>query len=187
MIRDQALAVSDLLANRDGGPSVMPPQPGGVGPAPYGGGWKWITAEGPDRFRRALYTYWKRTSPFAGLMIFDTPMRDVCTTQRITTNTPLQPLVTLNDPAYIEMARSLAQKMEQAPGSGPREKLAFGYLLATQNQPTDNALDVLTQLREDLVTQYAVSGPKPLADTPDQAAMINLASVLLNLDTALTK
>ena len=120
-------------------------------------------------------------------MIFDTPMRDVCTTQRITTNTPLQPLVTLNDPAYIEMARSLAQKMEQAPGAGPREKLAFGYLLATQNQPTDKALDVLTQLREDLVTQYSASGPKPLADTPDQAAMINLASVLLNLDTALTK
>ena len=187
MIRDQALAVSGLLANRDGGPSVMPPQPGGVWPAPYGGGLKWITAEGPDRFRRALYTYWKRTSPFAGLMIFDTPMRDVCTTQRITTNTPLQPLVTLNDPAYIEMARSLAQKMEQAPGAGPREKLAHGYLLATQNQPTDKALDVLTQLREDLVTQYSASGPKPLADTPDQAAMINLASVLLNLDTALTK
>lgn len=187
MVRDQALAVSDLLANRDGGPSVMPPQPGGVGAAPYGGGWKWITAEGPDRFRRALYTYWKRTSPFPGLMIFDTPMRDVCTTQRITTNTPLQPLVTLNDPAYIEMARSLAQKMELAPGAGPREKLAFGYLLATQNQPTVKALDVLTQLREDLVTQYSASGPKPLADTPDQAAMINLASVLLNLDTALTK
>ena len=187
MIRDQALAVSGLLANRDGGPSVMPPQPGGGGAAPYGGGWKWITAEGPDRFRRALYTYWKRTSPFPSLMIFDTPMRDVCTTQRITTNTPLQPLVTLNDPAYIEMARSLAQKMEQAPGAGPREKLAFGYLLATQNQPTVKALDVLTQLREDLVTQYSASGPKPLADTPDQAAMINLASVLLNLDTALTK
>jgi hypothetical protein len=69
----------------------------------------------------------------------------------------------------------------------PTWHIAFGYLLATQNQPTGTALDVLTQLREDLVTQYAASGPKPLADTPDQAAMINLASVLLDLDTALTK
>lgn len=184
MIRDQALAVSGLLANRDGGPSVMPPQPDGVG---VWGGWRWTTAEGPDRFRRALYTYWKRTSPFPGLMTFDTPMRDVCSTQRIPTNTPLQPLVTLNDPAYIEMARSLAQKMEQTRGAGPREKLAHGYLLATQSQPSDKALDVLTQLREDLVTQYSATGAKPLGDTPEQAAMINLASVLLNLDTALTK
>jgi hypothetical protein len=184
MIRDQALAVSGLLANRDGGPSVMPPLPGGVISLD---GWKWTTAEGPDRFRRALYTYWKRTTPYPSLMTFDTPMRDVCSTQRIPTNTPLQPLVTMNDPAYIEMARSLAKKMEQAPGAGPREKLAHGYLLATQNQPSDKALDVLTQLREDLVTQYSATGPKPLADTPDQAAMINLASVLLNLDTALTK
>ena len=184
MIRDQALAVSGLLANRDGGPSVMPPQPGGILTF---GGWKWTTAEGPDRFRRALYTYWKRTSPYPSLMTFDTPMRDVCSTQRIPTNTPLQPLVTMNDPAYIEMARSLAKKMEQAPGAGPRAKLAHGYLLATQSQPSDKALDVLTNLREELVTQYSATGPKPLADTPDQAAMINLASVLLNLDTALTK
>ena len=184
MIRDQALAISGLLANRDGGPSVMPPQPDSV---KAWSGWKWTAAEGPDRFRRALYTYWKRTSPYPSLMTFDTPMRDVCTTQRISTNTPLQPLITLNDPAYIEMARSLAQKMEQVSGGGLREKLAHGYMLATQIEPTDQALNVLTKLREDLVTQYSADGSKPLADTPDQAAMINLASVLLNLDTSLTK
>ena len=184
MVRDQALAVSGLLANRDGGPSVMPPQPPGVGAY---GGFKWTAAEGPDRFRRALYTYWKRTSPYPSMLTFDAPMRDACTTQRIATNTPLQPLVTLNDPAYLEMARSLAQKMEKAPGAGPREKIAEGYLLATQSQPSDQALDVLNQLREDLVAEYSATGPKPLAETPDQAAMINVASVLLNLDTAITK
>lgn len=184
MIRDQALAVSGLLANRDGGPSVMPPQPDGV---KGWHGWKWTAAEGPDRFRRALYTYWKRTSPYPGMLTFDVPMRDVCATQRIATNTPLQPLVTLNDPAYIEIARSLAQKMEQAPGAGLREKIAHGYLLATQRPASDQTLTVLTKLREDLITQYTATGPKPLADTPDQAAMINLASVLLNLDTAITK
>ena len=184
MVRDQALAVSGLLANRDGGPSVMPPQPPGVGAF---AGFKWTAAEGPDRFRRALYTYWKRTSPYPSMLTFDAPMRDSCTTQRIATNTPLQPLVTLNDPAYLEMARSLAQKMEKAPGAGPREKIAEGYLLATQRQPSDQALDVLNQLREDLVAEYSASGPKPLADTPAQAAMINVASVLLNLDTAITK
>ena len=184
MIRDQALAVSGLLANRDGGPSVMPPQPDGVR---AWGGFKWTAAEGPDRFRRALYTYWKRTSPYPSMLTFDTPMRDVCSTQRIATNTPLQPLVTLNDPAYLEMARSLAQKMEKAPGTGPREKIAEGYLLATQRKPSDQTLDVLNKLREDLIAEYSASGPKPLADTPDQAAMINLASVLLNLDTAITK
>jgi hypothetical protein len=184
MVRDQALAVSGLLANRDGGPSVMPPQPDGVR---AWGGFKWTAAEGPDRFRRALYTYWKRTSPYPSMLTFDAPMRDACTTQRIATNTPLQPLVTLNDPAYLEMARSLAQKMEKAPGAGPREKIAEGYLLATQSQPSAQALDVLNQLREDLVAEYSASGPKPLAETPDQAAMINVASVLLNLDTAITK
>jgi hypothetical protein len=186
MIRDQALAISGLLANRDGGPSVMPPQPDGIWAQAYSGA-KWTTAQGGDRYRRALYTYWKRSSPFPGMLTFDVPMRDACSTQRIPTNTPLQPLVTLNDPAYLEMARSLAQKMEQAPVGGLREKIAHGYLLATQSQPTDRAIDVLTTLCQNLTTKYSEIGPKPLAETPDQAAMINLASVLLNLDVVLTK
>lgn len=187
MVRDQGLVASGLLANRDGGPSVMPPQPDGVWSKGAYNNKKWETADGPDRFRRALYTYWKRTAPYPSMLTFDAPTRDVCSPQRILTNTPLQPLVTLNDPAYLEMARNLAQKMEQAPGEGPREKLAHGYVLATQSQPSNQTLDVLTGLREELVEEYAAKGPKPLADTPDQAAMINLASVLLNLDTALTK
>ena len=186
MLRDQALLTSSLLANRDGGPSVMPPQPDGIWASAHGRK-KWETAEGPDRFRRALYTYWKRTAPYPSLLTFDAPMRDACSTQRISTNTPLQPLVTLNDPAYLEMARHLSEKMEAAAGDSPRDKIAHGYLLATQQQPTNETLDELLSLRSDLISEYSKTDFKPLADTPDKAAMINLANVLLNLDTALTK
>ncbi|MGA0093978.1 MAG: PSD1 and planctomycete cytochrome C domain-containing protein, partial [Chthoniobacterales bacterium] len=187
MVRDQGLVASGLLANRAGGASVMPPQPDGVWSRGAYNNRQWQTADGPDRYRRALYTYWKRVSPYPSMLTFDAPSRDVCAPQRIVTNTPLQPLVTLNDPAYLEMARHLAGKMEESPGAASRDKIARGYLLATQSRASEQTLDILNKLREDLVSEYTASGPKPLADTPEQAAMINLASVLLNLDTALTK
>ena len=186
MVRDQGLVASGLLANRDGGPSVMPPQPDGIWSTAHNQK-KWETAKGPDRFRRAVHTYWKRTAPYPSLLTFDAPMRDACSMQRITTNTPLQPLVTLNDPAFLEMATHLAEKMEAAPADSTRQKIAHGYFLATQQQPSSKALDELESLRSDLIAEYSKADHKPLGESPDQAAMVNLASVLLNLDSALTK
>ena len=109
-VRDQALAVSDLLSDKMYGPSVMPPQPEGV--------WqvirnvlRWEESKGEDRYRRALYTFWRRSSPYPSFISFDSPSRELCVSRRINTNTPLQALTTLNDTVYVEAARALGQLM----------------------------------------------------------------------------
>ena len=113
MVRDQALSAAGVLSPRVGGPPVMPPQPEGVWQVVYNGS-KWETPPGDDRYRRALYTYWRRTSPYPSFMTFDASSREVCTARRVVTNTPLQALVTLNDPVYFEAARALAKRMAAA-------------------------------------------------------------------------
>ena len=89
------------------GPSVRPPQPDGIWQSPYNGD-KWVTSEGENRHRRSLYTYWKRTAPYPSMITFDAPSREFCQSRRLITNTPLQALVTLNDPVYLEAAANLA-------------------------------------------------------------------------------
>ena len=116
MIRDSALLVSGLLSSKMHGRSVMPHQPEGIWRSTYNTD-KWILSPGEDRYRRGLYTFLKRTSPYPALMTFDAPSREVCTVRRITTNTPLQALVTLNDPAYIEAAQALARRMVREAGA----------------------------------------------------------------------
>src|SRR6185369_11547250 len=103
MVRDQALAVAGLLSAKIGGPPVMPPQPEGIWRTVYNGG-KWVTSPGEDKHRRAIYTFVRRTSGYPSFLTFDAPSREVCTVRRIATSTPLQALVTLNDPVYIEAA-----------------------------------------------------------------------------------
>jgi hypothetical protein len=110
VIRDQALAVSGLLSSKRGGPSVMPPQPAGLWRSAYSGK-QWVDAEGEDRYRRGLYTYLKRTTPYPSFLTFDAGSGEVCQVRRIRTNTPLQALVTLNDPVYLEAAGALARWM----------------------------------------------------------------------------
>ena len=118
-VRDQALAASGLLSRKMLGPSVMPMQPDGIWQSPYAGE-TWMPSTGEDRHRRALYTYWKRTAPYPSMVTFDSPSREFCQSRRIRTNTPLQALVTLNDPVYIEAAQALATYMQQH-GSTPRK------------------------------------------------------------------
>jgi hypothetical protein len=108
MIRDQALAAAGLLSHKMYGPSVMPPQPDGLWQLVYSGD-NWQTSEGEDRYRRGIYTFWRRTSPHPAMMAFDATSREVCTVRRISTNTPLQALVTLNDPEFVEAAQALAR------------------------------------------------------------------------------
>ena len=111
MIRDQALAAAGLLSSKKGGPSVHPPQPDLGLKAAFGAGIDWKTSTGEDRYRRAIYTTWRRSNPYPSMATFDAPNREVCTIRRPRTNTPLQALVTLNDPVFVEAAQALARRI----------------------------------------------------------------------------
>ena len=165
-IRDQALAVSGLLADKRGGPSVMPPQPDGIWRNPYNGQ-RWVTAEDDDRYRRALYTYWRRTGPYPSMLTFDAPSREFCISRRVRTNTPLQALVTLNDPAFWEAAEALADRMKQA-SSEPAEQVTAGYRMAFGREPSDETRETLASLARETSLPMA-------------------ANAIMNLDAFLTK
>ena len=188
MVRDQALAVSGLISEKQFGPSVMPPQPDGVWQTVYSGA-KWKTPDGPDRYRRALYTYWRRTSPYPSFLIFDAPSREVCTPRRIATNTPLHALVTLNDPVYLECAQALAKRMRGTGGGSPREQISWGIGQATQKEAKCNHVDSLLSLYEDATESYKAQPEeaKALADSPEDAALVLVANTILNLDAAMKK
>ena len=131
MVRDQALAASGLLSRKVGGPPVMPWQPEGVWQVVYSSR-QWETSPGEDRHRRALYTLWRRTSPYPSMTTFDAPSGEVCTVRRIRTNTPLQALVTLNDPTLVEAAQALARRAEteSAPDGGSMLDRMFRLVLS---------------------------------------------------------
>jgi len=165
-VRDQALAVSGLLSEKQFGPSVMPPQPDGVWKNPYNG-LNWKEAEGEDKHRRAIYTFYRRTGPYPSMLTFDAPTREFCISRRVRTNTPLQALVTLNDPAFWEAAQGLAKLMAQH-DPAVEEQVSFGYKRAMSSEPSENTLRVLIDLAED-------------------AGLELTANAILNLDEFLTK
>lgn len=192
MVRDQALVASGLFSPKLHGPPVMPPQPAGVWVAFAEGldSTQWIDAKGPDRYRRALYTYWKRSNPYPSFITFDAPVRDVCTLRRLPTNTPLQALVTLNDPVYMEAAAALATRMQTKGGSDPRAEIAQGFQLAATRPPTPGELAPLLALYQDSLGFYrADAGLLKASGSPDEvhAALTSVASAILNLDVVLTK
>ena len=184
MVRDQALSASGLLARTPFGPPVMPPQPDGVWSGSFtGSDRQWKTSDGKDLYRRAIYTYWKRTAPYPSFITFDAPAREVCSPRRIATNTPLQALVTLNDPVYVEAARALGQRMSK---SG----IANGYRAVILDQPDQATLGELEQLYEDALEELqstSFSKNQTLGATPREAALTLTANVILNLDSAMTK
>lgn len=183
MVRDQALVASGLLTRKVGGPSVMPPQPPGVWKSTYSGD-KWKNATGPDRYRRGVYTYLKRTSPHPAMTTFDAGSGEVCQIRRVRTNTPLQALVTLNDVAFVEAAGALAQRMTD---------IAHGFRLVLIRPPSTKELARLEELLTSMKAHYEndpVAAKELLAAAglkDGNAAMIAVANVLLNLDETLTK
>ena len=187
MVRDQALAVSGLLANKTGGPSVMPPQPPGIWKSTYSGE-KWKNAEGEDRYRRGLYTYLKRTSPYPAMTTFDAGSGEVCQIRRIRTNTPLQALITLNDVVYLEAAGQLAKRMEAA-ADKLSAQLAAGFQMVLIREADDSEISRLKKLYDSL--QDELSDGKELLDSAKLTAgdprLVVIASVLLNLDETLMK
>jgi len=199
VIRDQALSAAGLLSRKKGGPSVRPPQPDVGLKAAFGGGIDWKTSDGEDRYRRALYTTWRRSNPYPSMATFDAPSREVCTIRRPRTNTPLQALVTLNDPVYVEAAQALARRMVREGGSADADRAARGFRLVLARRPTPAETDRLLRLRADALAGFRADaadakqmateplGPVPAdlgVDEPDLAAWTVVANVILNLDEA---
>ena len=177
-VRDAALVASGLFDARSYGPSVMPFQPDGVWSIIYSND-QWKLSEGGDRYRRGLYTFWRRTSPYPAMVAFDAPTREFCVVRRIVTNTPLQALVTLNDPAFVEAARSLGRRMQRT--GAVDAGVVLGFRACTGRIPT---ADELARLRA-LFDAELAQGPRDAAGH-DRAWTI-VGNVLLNLDETLTK
>lgn len=176
MIRDVALASSGLLTDKLGGQPVRPPIPDGVW-KPFEGGDKWETprVDQPDRYRRSIYTYTKRSIPYPMFATFDRPSREFCTPRRLRSNTPLQALATLNDQTFIECTEGLAKRMIES-SNELGEQIRHGFVLVTSRLPSDEEV-------QDLMALEKTFG----ADTSHQTAMTAIARVLLNLDEVLTK
>lgn len=195
MIRDLSLAASGLLSEKIGGPSVMPPQPEGVWRNPYSSE-KWSVSKGEDRYRRGLYTFLRRTSPYPAMMTFDATSREQCTVRRIRTNTPLQSLTLLNDEAAMEMARALAKRMFLEIEGDAKARLDYGFRLCTGRHAKPAELDRLAALYDQQLANYKASpktadqllkGENRELPAPELAAWTLVANVLLNLDETLTK
>lgn len=200
MIRDQALAIGGLLDASMYGPPVYPPQPAGVWEVVYSGE-EWPTSDGAARYRRALYTFWRRTSPYPSMTTFDAPSREFCISRRIRTNTPLQALVTLNDPVYVEAAQALARRaMVEAADDKPDSIARRAFRLALTRPPRPDELARLIALYETEREHFTLNleearaaATDPIGELPasldpvDAAAWSIVASVILNLDETLTK
>ena len=197
-VRDQALSVAGLLSAKMGGPPVMPPQPAGLWRSTYSGK-SWIDAEGEDRFRRGLYTYLKRTTPYPSMITFDGGSGEVCQIRRIRTNTPLQALVTLNDPVYLEAAAGLAQRMVTE-AANAKARAERGLRLALVRPLRANEAAPLLALQKEAQQQFEAAPEKADAllksarakvpagvSNPAFAAWIVTANAILNLDEFLTR
>ncbi|MCC9656059.1 PSD1 and planctomycete cytochrome C domain-containing protein [Rhodopirellula halodulae] len=182
MVRDQALFVSGLLSPDVHGAPVHPPIPDGVW-KPFHGGDKWSTPEvgHPDRYRRSIYTYTKRSIPYPMFAAFDAPSREFCTPRRLRSNTPLQALTTLNDTTFVECTQALAKRIQKLDGS-VGDQLCEGFELVTSRKPTDAERRILVTLHEQ------ASQTKQESDAEQGlAAYEAVASALLNLDEIMSK
>jgi hypothetical protein len=204
MVRDNALDVSGLLDTRIGGPSVYPYQPKGLWEEmAFGGGFSgqsYTPSTGEDLYRRSMYTVWKRTVPPPSLTTFDAPDREKCTARRTITNTPLQALVLLNDPTYVEASRVLAEKTIFQAGRDPEKRVDFVFRLATDRKPQPQEREVLLKLARQELAEYrhdktsalkliSVGEAKrnPKLDPAELAAWTTVASTILNMDETITK
>ncbi len=205
MIRDQALAVSGLLNLEVGGPSVYPVQVPNLWKElgflrPEIGMDEWPVSEGPELYRRGLYTFWRRVCTYPTFATFDAPSREVCISRRPRSDTPLQALAALNEPAFLEAARVLAQRVLLHGGSDPSQQVEYAFRLCLARPPTkperERLLNLLQQqlksfdrdakAAEDLINQGSAERP-PNVDVRKLAAWMMMGNVLLNLDETLTK
>ncbi|MBL8229328.1 MAG: PSD1 domain-containing protein [Bryobacterales bacterium] len=192
MIRDHSLAASGLLSRKVGGPSVFPHQPEGVWDVPYSSD-KWVESTGEDKYRRGLYTFVRRSALYPSMMNFDATSREFCTVRRIRTNTPLQALTTLNDPAFFEMSQALAKRVIAEGGTSERSRIEYAFRLCTSRLPKPSEVDTLQGWIEKERGYFKQHGAEASrlapgsGDPTQQAAWVMLSNVLLNLDETLTK
>lgn len=200
MVRDQALALAGLLNKKIGGPSVFPKQPDGLWQAAFNGERTWMTSRGDEKYRRGLYTFWRRTIPYPSMAAFDAPSREICQIKRIRSNTPVQAFVTLNDPVYVEAAQALARRIVKEGGKTTEERLRYALRLV-QGRPVDEKqVKLLLDLYRRELFRYCWSADAasklatdPLGPLPAGMHAVELASwtvianVLLNLDGVLMK
>ncbi len=204
LIRDNALAISGLLNPAIGGPSVFPYQPPGIWEeVAYG---DYFTAQtytpstGADLYRRSMYTFWKRTAPPPSLVTFDAPDREKCIARRARTNTPLQALVLLNDPTYVEAARAFAERLIREAGRDPARRIDHAFRLALARPASPRQRQLLRNLAARQLAHYrgdpeaarkllavGESRPEPSLDAAELAAWTTVASVILNLDETISK
>lgn len=201
-VQDIALRVSGLLSPKIGGPSVFPVLPEGVMSLSYGP-IPWNVSEGDDRYRRAMYTFWKRSVPYPALVTFDAPTAEQSCVRRMRSNTPLQALVTLNEPTFNQAARWLGYRALAEGGKDDDARLAFAFRVCTARQPDAKELKALRSLLSDARSEFTGSAkdaatvafadpknPVPLpagANTADLAAWTAVSRALLNLDETITK
>lgn len=197
-IRDNALSISGLLTRKVGGPSVKPYQPTGYYADKIEHGWE--QSKGEDLYRRGVYTYWRRTTVYPTFQIFDAPSREFCTVNRPRTNTPLQALVLLNDPTFVEAARVFGERIMKAHADSVEDKCAFAFRAAVSRRPSSEEAAVTSQLfrqqlqyfrqhpeeAKKLVTQGEAARDEQL-DVVEHAAWTTLASIILNLDETVTR
>ncbi|MEM9920900.1 MAG: DUF1553 domain-containing protein, partial [Bacteroidota bacterium] len=203
MIRDNALAACGLLIHKVGGESVRPYQPEGL--------WidkgtfshkllRYIPSQGDDLYRRSLYTFVKRTSPHPAMQAFDAPNRSICTVQRERTNTPMQALVLLNDPQFVEAAKVMGQRMQLEGGETPEQKIQFAFRLFTGRKPDMEEMALFTELFQEAIQRFSEVPEKadellkvgayeldPMLDKRQTAAYALVASTIINLDESYTK
>ncbi len=200
MIRDQMLAVGGLLSDKMFGPPVQPRRPKLGLRAAFGGTTDWDTSAGEDQYRRGLYTKWRRTAPYPSLVTFDAPSREFCTIRRIRTNTPLQALVTLNDPVSIEAAQGLARRVLSGEGTDMHDRLERLFRCVLVRPPTTTESELLKATLADAASQFRTDLPRakqmatdPIGPAPEGtdiaelAAWTVLANVVLNLDETLAR
>ena len=157
MIRDIAMSAGGLLSSKMFGPPVMPYQPDGVWGnfVNQGAADKWLVSPGEDRYRRGLYTFVRRSARYAALAVFDAPTREFCTARRTKSDTPLQALATLNDPAFFEAAQAMAKRILREGGTTTSARAAYGFLLATSRHPKGSETDLLLSALDTLLQQQA--------------------------------
>jgi Protein of unknown function (DUF1553) len=201
LIRDQALAVSGLYANKIGGPSVRPYHPPGLYEqvTAQGGVNTYVKGNGDELYRRSLYTYWKRSVPHPAMLSFGTPFREVCSLERTRSNTPLQALNLMNDETYVEASRFLAERMMKS-SAEVSERLAFGFRTVLIRLPKATELAVLDRAYQRALADFTNDpeaakallsvGAKPAdsqLDATQLAAFATVASTILCMDETITK
>ena len=193
-LRDQGLCISNIISDKMYGPGVMPWQPQGIWLSPYNGD-KWETSKGEEQYRRAVYTYLKRSALYPSMIAFDGAQRVVCTARRIRTNTPLQALATLNDSVWLDMSRHFAYRMQKSAANDVKHQIAKGYEWMLYKAIPPEKMQVfedlynkaLVEFKKDAENTCEMVGVNNENNNPETAALIVVANAMLNLDEVVMK